>query len=334
MAHAWVSGAGGFVGRHLALRLLAEGCRVTCLVRSGNPGVDELRAAGAVIVVGDLNQPEGFEESLRGVDWVFHLAAAYRDGGTRSESFRRVNVDATAALLQMSARAGIRRFIYCSTVGVHGDCRGRLLDEEAPFAPHEEYGRSKVSAEKLIRDRMPDLGFEVVIVRPVGVYGPGDWRLKKLFSGIARRRFVMIGKGRNRYQLTYVEDLVQAFWLTATVSSAAGQTYIIGGDDLPTTEELSREISRQLKVPLWPVRLPYGLVYLMALLCEGLCGPLGVSPPLFRRRLDFFSKSRCFDIGKARRELGFQARVPMEEGIRRTIEWYREKGILPKIPGS
>ncbi len=331
MNHAWVTGAGGFVGRHLALRLLGEGCRVTCLVRSENPGVEELRKAGANIVPGDLENPEKFGKSLEGVDWVFHLAAAYRDGGTSSDSFQRINVNATGALLDLAAGAGIKRFVYCSTVGVHGDCKNKLLDEQAPFAPHEEYGRSKVLAEKLIRRRASDLGLDTVIIRPVGVYGPGDWRLAKLFSGISGRRFFLIGNGRNRYHLTYIDDLVEAFWLAANSPAAAGQTYIIGGEDVPTTAELCREVSRQLNVPLWPLRLPYWPVYLLAWVCESLCRPLGISPPLFRRRLDFFSKSRCFDIGKAKRELGFRAGVSIREGVEKTIEWYRKTGILPKM---
>ncbi len=325
----WMSGAGGFVGRHLAERLLQDGCRVICLLRSEGAAASELRKLGAEIVLGDLLEPEGFRESLAGVDRIFHLAAAYRDGGTSRADFMRINVDATGKLLEMAAKSGVGRFIYCSTVGVHGDCKGVPLSESAACVPQEEYGRSKHLAEGLVRIAAAGLGLQMVIIRPVGIYGPGDWRLGKLFVSIARKRFFMIGKGNNRYHLTYIDDLVEAFRLASMVPAAVNQTYIIAGDDVPTIKELCLEIARQLNVSLPSLSIPLWPVYIMALLCEGLCRPLGVSPPLFRRRLDFFSKARWFDTAKAKRELGYQPKVGLQDGVTRAIEWYRMKGVLP-----
>jgi len=325
---AWISGAGGFVGRHLAMRLLREGCRVICLIRTENQISAELKGSGAEIILGDLIRPESYRESLSGVDWVFHLAAAYRDGGTSKAEFLRVNVDATGQLLEMAAQAGVKRFIYCSTVGVHGNCQDGSLDETAFCAPHEEYGKSKLVAEGLVREAAQKWGLRSVIIRPVGIYGPGDWRLEKLFRSLARRRFFLIGRGQNRYHLTYIDDLVQGFWLAANSCAALDQTYIIGGDDVPTISALCQEIGRLLGVPMRSMRIPFALVYCLAVLCEGLCRPLGVSPPLFRRRLDFFSKTRWFDISKAKRELAYQPQVGLSEGLYRTIDWYRKQGRL------
>ena len=329
MIRVWISGASGFVGRHLAERLLKEGCRVTCLVRKEGATAEKLRRLGAEIVRGDLGQPETFRGSLSAVDWVFHVAAAYRDGGTSRDTFWRVNVEGTRALLDFSSREGVKRFVYCSTVGVHGDNPGRPLNEEDPCLPYEDYGKSKLAAEELVAEAFRQTGLETVILRPVGIYGPGDWRLAKLFASIARKRFVLIGPGRNRYHLTYIDDLVEGFWLCARTAAAAGQTYIIGGGDVPTVAELSREIARQLGHKLPSLHVPFWPVYCLAAGCEAVCRPLGISPPLFRRRLDFFARSRWFDIGKAGRELGYQPRIGLQEGVSRTIEWYRKEGIMP-----
>ncbi len=326
----WLSGAGGFVGRHLARRLLDEGCRVVCLIRSPGSVAIELQQLGAEIVYGDLLSPESYRDSLAGCDWVFHLAAAYRDGGTDRESFWRVNVQGTGSLLQAAVQAGVKRFVYCSTVGVHGDCAAGPLNEASACAPHEEYGHSKLQAEGLVGKTGAESALETVIIRPVGIYGPGDWRLGKMFTAIARRRFAIIGSGRNRYHMTYIDDLVQAFWLAAKTPAAAGQTYIIGGDEVPTIDELSRLIAGQLGVTLPKFHVPFWPVYALAVLCEGICRPLRVSPPLFRRRLDFFSVSRWFDTGKARRELGYRPLVDLQQGLARTIEWYRQQGFLAK----
>jgi dihydroflavonol-4-reductase len=169
---------------------------------------------------------------------------------------------------------------------------------------------------------------EVVIARPSGIYGPGDRRLLKLFRGVARGRFPILGNGRIFYHLTYIDDLVEGFRLCATVPMAAGRTYILAGAEVTTLNELVGIIAQEAGVPAPRLHLPVWPFWTAGALCEAVCVPLGIEPPLYRRRVDFFTKSRKFDISRARAELGFAPRVGLHEGAARTLAWYRTNGWI------
>jgi nucleoside-diphosphate-sugar epimerase len=169
---------------------------------------------------------------------------------------------------------------------------------------------------------------QVVIARPTGIYGPGDRRLLKLFRGVARRRFVTLGHGRIFYHLTYIDDLVEGFRLCGEVPAAAGRTYILAGGEVTTLGELIGLIAEEARVPRPRLRLPVWPFWIAGAACEALCAPFGIEPPIYRRRVDFFTKSRAFDISRARTELGYAPQVSLREGIRRTLEWYRREGWL------
>ena len=164
----------------------------------------------------------------------------------------------------------------------------------------------------------------MVIARPTGIYGPGDRRLLKLFRGVARRRFLFLGTGDIFYHLTYVDDLVEGFRLCGEMPGAAGRTYILAGGEVTTLNALVEAIAREAGVAPPRLRLPVWPFWIAGALCEAACAPLRIEPPLYRRRVDFFTKSRAFDISRARRELGFEPRVGLRDGIRRTLAWYRE----------
>ena len=211
---------------------------------------------------------------------------------------------------------------------MHGDVDQPPAGEDAPLRPGDVYQRSKVKGEEVARAAADRTGTEVVIARPSGIYGPGDRRLLKLFRGVARRRFVILGDGRIFYHLTFIDDLVEGFRLCGEVAGAAGRTYILAGAEVPTLNELAALIAAEanvspprLHVPVWPV-------WLAGAACEALCAPFGLEPPLYRRRVDFFTKSRAFDISRARRELGYAPSVSLRDGIRRTMAWYRQQGWL------
>jgi nucleoside-diphosphate-sugar epimerase len=169
---------------------------------------------------------------------------------------------------------------------------------------------------------------EVVVARPSGIYGPGDRRLLKLFRGVARRRFPMLGTGRIYYHLTYIDDLVEGLRLCGEHTAAASRTYILAGGEVTTLNELVMRIAHAAGVPPPRLRLPVWPFWVAGAVCEALCVPLGIEPPLYRRRVDFYTKSRAFDITRARHELGYEPRVGLDEGIARTLGWYRDHGWL------
>src|SRR5205823_1690893 len=156
------------------------------------------------------------------------------------------------------------------------------------------------------------------IARPSGIYGPGDRRLLKLFRGVARRRWVTLGRGEIYYHLTYIDDLVEGFRLCGEHPAAANRTYILAGNEAPTLNGLGRTIADVAGVPAPRRHLPVWPFWAAGALCEAVCVPLGIEPPLYRRRVDFFTKSRAFDISRARAELGFAPAVDLRDGIGRT----------------
>ena len=322
-----VTGATGFTGGHLARALAARGAHVRALVRQP-ARAGALTAAGIEIAPGHLRDRSALADAVRGVDVVYHIAALYREAGLPEREYFASNADSVGTLVELAAAAGARRLVHCSTVGVHGDVERPPADEDAPLRPGDVYQRSKVAGEARARESAARTGLPVVIARPTGIYGPGDRRLLKLFRGVARRRFLFLGTGDIFYHLTYVDDLVEGFRLCGEMPGAAGRTYILAGAEVTTLNALVEAIAREAGVAPPRLRLPVWPFWIAGALCEAACAPLRIEPPLYRRRVDFFTKSRSFDITRARRELGYAPAVGLGDGIRRTLAWYRREGWI------
>lgn len=323
-----LTGATGFTGSAIARRLLAEGYRVRALVRRANARKD--LHSQIETVLGSLSDGPALARLVAGAELVVHVASMYRTEAAR-ERFFAVNHAGTVHLLQAAAAAGVRRFVHCSTIGVHGDVETSPANENSPCVPRDHYQQSKLLAEQACHEAMADGRLEVVILRPCAIYGPGDTRMLKMFRMLSRGVFVMIGDGRVNFHPVYIDDLVEGFMKALTVPEAAGETFIIGGARyLPLAEYVSLAAHALGTVPP-RVRLPYWLMAAAAFGCEALCKPFGLHPPLHRRRLRFFKHNRAFSIEKARRVLGYQPRVDLEEGFRRTVESYRNQRLLPLI---
>ena len=322
-----VTGATGFTGGHLARTLAARGDTVRALVRDVNRAAD-LAAAGIDLVAGDLRDASAIRRATQAIDVIYHIAALYRQAGLPESTYHAVNAEAVGTIVEAAAASGVRRVVHCSTVGVHGDVERPPANEDAPLRPGDVYQRTKVEGEAIARAAGARTGVEVVIARPSGIYGPGDRRLLKLFRGIARRRFVILGSGRIFYHLTYIDDLVEGFRLCGTVPAAAGRTYILAGAEVTTLNDVAALIAQEAGVAPPRVHVPVWPFWLAGAACEAVCAPFGIEPPLYRRRVDFFTKSRAFDISRARQELGFNPATGLREGIRKTLAWYRGAGWL------
>jgi nucleoside-diphosphate-sugar epimerase len=297
------------------------------MVRNGSAAGD-LASAGIALRVGDLAKPETLLSAVQEIDVVYNIAALYRQAALPDSVYHQVNGTAVGQLVEAAARAGVRRVVHCSTVGVHGDVEHPPANEDAPLRPGDIYQVAKLEGERIGREAAARTGIELVIARPSGIYGPADRRLLKLFRGVARRRFVILGDGRIFYHLTYIDDLVEGFRLCGEVAAAAGRTYILAGAEVPTLNDLTAMIAEDAGVPPPRLRLPVWPFWIAGAACEALCAPFGIEPPIYRRRVDFFTKSRAFDITRARQELGYAPQVGLAEGIHRTMTWYRNSGWM------
>jgi nucleoside-diphosphate-sugar epimerase len=283
---------------------------------------------GVEIVVGDLRDPASLHKALDGVASVYHIAALFRHEGVERRAFEDINAMGVQHLLDASIAAGVSRFVHCSTVGVHGHITDPPATEDAPFAPGDLYQASKLRGEQIAARYMAEERLPITIFRPTAIYGPEDLRLLKLFRGIKRARFPMISDGQVFIHPVYIDDLVDGILQCGTLDEAIGETFILGGPEYVTLNELMVVVADQVGANPPRLRIPLTPVYWAAAACEAICKPLGLEPPLYRRRVDFFTKSRAFDISKARRALRFEPRVSIREGVARTAAWYAKQGLL------
>jgi nucleoside-diphosphate-sugar epimerase len=240
--------------------------------------------------------------------------------------YREVNVGGTEHILEAAGRHGVERTIHCSTVAVLGAIEELPCDEDRPVNSTDVYRKTKLDGELRARAAIAQ-GLPVVIVRPAGIYGPGDLRFLKLFRAIYQRRFRMFGSGESAWQGIYIDDLVDGLLLCAEHPKAHGQTYILAEERRFTLNQVVRAIATAVGAPTPKGHLPYWPLAAGAALCEALCRPLRIEPPLYLCRGAFID-DRAFSTGKARHELGYVAKMPLEEGLRRTAGWYLEHGHL------
>ena len=319
-----LTGATGYTGSRLLAALLARGHAVRALVRPSSPRPP----AGAVWVEGDLRDPAAARGLVEGAEAVVHVAAVYRTAGHPDAYYREVNVGGTERLLEAAVRSGVRRFVHTSTVGVHGHVRNPPADEASPMEPGDIYQVTKAEAEARALAFHHERGLPVAVVRPAAIYGPGETRLLKLFRAIARGRYAVVGSGRAFYHPVYIDDLVDGYLLALERPEAVGEAFILGGPRYVTQAELAALIARHTGGRVLPFRVPAAPLRLVGAVVEAVCVPLGLEPPLHRRRVEFWTKSRAFSIEKARRVLGYDPKVDVDEGVARTARAYREAGWL------
>jgi len=326
----FITGGTGFIGSRLALRCLERGDSVKVLGQDNNQAEAEnknlLEARGAQVVLASVVDKERMVRELQGVDHVYHLAAAQHEANVPDQRFWDVNVTGTTNVLEASVLTGVKRFIHGSTIGVYGESLAGTIVERSTLKPNNIYGVTKLEGEKVVLSYLEKL--PVVIVRISETYGPGDRRLLKLFKAIKKRRFFVIGKGDNLHHLTYIEDLIQGLFLAAVSESALGKAFVLAGKDYPSTNEMVEIIGRQFDTEIPRMHLPLFPILMVAIIMEGILRPLGIQPPLHRRRMDFFRKSFLFSLDQSRQALGYMPKVDFKEGVKETVQWYEKSGYL------
>jgi nucleoside-diphosphate-sugar epimerase len=308
--------------------LAEQGHEVVAL--DNKPGLfdDELRALGVRIELGSVADRDLVNRLTAGCQRVYHLAAAFRLVNLGKKAYHDVNVNGTRWVMDAALHHGVERVVYCSTQGVHGDVRNPPGNEETPIAPADYYQQTKWEGEVVAREYL-ERGLWVSIVRPTAIYGPGDpERFYMIFRRVASGRFVFLGDGSTHYHPVYVDNLVDGFILASETDAARGQSYIIADEHSLPIRKLVVEVGRALSAKVKLTHIPFWPVYALAAAVELVYKPFPANPPIFRRRVDWFRQNRSFDIGKARRELGYSPRVDLTTGLRLTADWYRNRGML------
>ena len=313
-----VTGPDGFVGTRLCSRLLKDGHAV----RGAQFALAPLPEGCESIVVGDLAEATHWDEALRGVDRIVHLAARVHimddDAADPLEAFRHVNVEGTRRLAKAAIRAGVKRFVFISSIKVLGEATPeRPFFADDPFAAEDPYGVSKMEAEHLLTRLSQESGMEVTIVRPPLVYGPGvRANFLKLLSVISKRVPLPFKLIKNQRSLIFVDNLVDFLVCCLIHENAANQKFLVSdGHDLSTAGLVSAIAKAAGRRPmLLPV--PPGLMKLAGSL-------LGKRP-----EVDRLCGSLAVDISKGWKLLGWTPPVSVEDGLKETMQWFlREKNF-------
>jgi nucleoside-diphosphate-sugar epimerase len=322
---ALVTGANGFLGAWLTRRLLESGHSVCALLRPGSDA-GALSRLAVEEARGDVTDPATLPAAVRGCDLVFHLAGIRR--APRREDFLRVNVEGTRNLLDACAAhaPGLARFVLAGSLTASGpSATGRR--EEDPFHPREAYGESKAEAERIalsFAGRLP-----VTVARPPRITGPGD-KENLFFFRIVSRGFVVGFPGQPRpLSFIDVEDCARGMELLATHPGAVGQAFFLASAEPTSIEGLQLEVARALGVRARVLRIPPPLLRAAGSLADVASRVLGRHLPLNRKLAEqVLAPGWLCDPGKARRVLGFEARIGLAGSIQRSADWYREAGWI------
>lgn len=328
-----VTGAGGFTGRFVVEELVAQGVKVRAMARSDSQ-LESLKSLGVSTIKADLANPESLPAAVEGVDAIIHVAAVFRQAGIQDDEYHKVNVEGTKHLMDLGIKYGVKRFIHCSTVGVHGNVENPPADESYRFQPGDIYQRSKCAGEKLVQSYLDQGKIRGVIIRPGMIYGPGDDRFLKLFKMVAQQKFFYVGDGMGQVHFIDVRDLAHAFYLALIKEEINNEVFIIAGEETMPLKEAASRISKIFRVPAPWIHLPVVPVQILGSIVELICVPFGINPPIYRRRVDFFTKHRCFNVQKAKNMLGWSAKQDHIAELVDAANAYIHSGKIDKTPIS
>lgn len=324
-----VTGANGFIGSWLLKELIEEEKHtVYALVRRGCNRKTLPISKRLSIVETDYTDLNKVEEILRGKDVIIHLIGQMGEYGVTEEAFYQVNVELARVLLEISDRVGIKQFIFCSTPGVQGFGH-RLAKEEEPYAPRNEYERTKVLAEQQIITFCKNSNISYTIIRPDFVYGPGDIRRVKMYRNIQKNKFVLTTNGKSFLHPTYITDVTQGFIKSVGNIQANNQIFNISAAKDVTVLEFLKTIADNVHSNLIHINIGYILSYLLAGVIEMMCEKwMSKEAFVSKNKIDFLALNHSTSNTKARQLLGYESQISLQEGMKRTIQWCKDNKLL------
>ncbi len=316
-----VTGAGGFVGRHTCRRLIQAGYIAVAGIRDLAQWPELQRAAPGLSdfsLLGDLSADQNLRAYLLNVSVVIHLAARIpvtnENAAEAWQEYQRVNVGGTKAIASAAAAAGVRRFIFVSTVKVQGEVTsGKPFTEDMPSNPRNPYAASKWEAEEVLRSVAAESGMEVVIVRPPQVYGPGvRGNFLRLMRFVDRGLPFPLPKKTNCRSLLGAGNLADFLVHCVNHRRAANQTFLVKDTEDISTRELISRLARLLARPIWFLPVPVALIRFAAKLTQK------------DREVSRVLDSLVIDSSRAQQWLEWVPPLTLEEGLAATARWYRD----------
>lgn len=324
-----ITGGTGMVGKQLALRLASRGHSVTAVGRNLS-AVADVREPGIKFRKMDLESRDEVLAAIAGHEVVYHCAAHSAPWG-RYDDFYRANVLGTRHVVEACERHGMQRLIHVSTPSVYFDFSDRFgIKESDPVAekPCSHYTSTKLQAERVVQDAA-QRGLETIILRPRGIFGPEDQvLLPRLLKAIEQKKLPIIGRGDNRIDLTYIDNLVDAMELCLEAPrSATGRIYNITNGEPIVLWDFIRKLVEEIGIPYRPKRTPYALMHGLAWALETHSKHLNQyrEPPLTRYTVGLLAKSQTLDISAAREHLGYNPKISMKQGLQAVARSYRKR---------
>jgi nucleoside-diphosphate-sugar epimerase len=325
---ALVAGGTGFIGSHIVSDLISNGIQVRVLARKKSD-VDSLKKKGVEIVYGNVLNTDCLKGCAKDVDFVFSAFGLLGQWHVSERLYHEINIEGVKNLIQGCLSSGIKQFIHISSAGVLGPLpKGVVADESFPLNPSNIYEETKCEAEKEILKYGNSHSFPFTIIRPEFVYGPGDKHVLGLFKAVLTKRFLLLGNGKSLLHPTYIEDLIRGINLCINNDNALRQIFLMTGEKPLSVKDLTKTMAEELGVSLSKMKIPLIFAYMVANFSEVGAKTFGFSPMLTKSRVKFFSENRAFSYKKAQSELGYLPKVDFREGVRRTVQWYREHGFL------
>ena len=321
---AFVTGGCGFIGFWLCEKLGAQGWDVRAV--DANPPVDMVVSLpNAKFITGDITNPHEWRDEMTGADLVIHLAAKHRFFGISENEFYRTNVEGTKSLLEAMAVAGIRDLIFFSSVSVYGEQTSPTTEETVP-EPNSPYGKTKLQAEALVREWTDaEEGRKALIIRPTVVFGPGNrGNIYRMIRQVDSGFYFPVGPGGNIKSVAYVENLVEATIFLIQKGFRGVELYNYSDNPHMSFKEIEKIILDWLGKPSRCIALPYGPILFLLRPIERMAERLGVSFPA-ASAVEKMNKTTHHTADKIRKA-GFRQVVSLDEGFRRTIDWYRSNG--------
>jgi nucleoside-diphosphate-sugar epimerase len=321
-----VTGGSGFIGTRLCSTLLDRGNDVVVFNRRKNKNTEKLLERGASFVQGSVTDTKSVKGAIQDVQLVFHLASTSSPEATE-EDYQNSNVLGTKNVFDAACDHQVERLVYCTTGGVLGSIKRPPGNENTPYNPVNIYQQTNMVMEELGKRYHREKGLPLVTIRSCGIYGPGDRKHLQVFKIIQRGIFPVIQQNKRKRDMVYVDDFVRALLLAAEEKKAVGRLYH-ATHEWVTIESMAKAIAGIMGIRPLYIRIPTKPLVFSTAVIEKASKVLGISPPLFRRRIDFFLEQRYLDSTKIRTELGFSPKTDCIAGLEKTYNWYRSEGWL------